>query len=64
MLGEEKKKKRIVRAAALAGVVVLTAVGCKMLVNANIPYSYRQSLLDVVDYVAARNVFHRADSLQ
>lgn len=29
----------------------------------NIPYTYRSTTLDVIDYVAGRNVFGRKDSL-
>ena len=44
--------------------VVAVGTGFHVWTAKNIPYSYRQTPLDIVDYIAGKNVFNRADSLQ
>jgi len=34
------------------------------LLCSNIPTTYRSTILDVVDYIAGKNIFHRKESLQ
>lgn len=46
------------------GVIVTVGIGFHVWTVKTIPYSYRQSLLDIVDCAAGKNIFNRADSLQ
>ena len=59
-----KEMKPILIGALTAGVIIAVGVGFHAWTIKTIPYSYRQSLLDVVDYAAGKNLFNRANSLQ
>lgn len=59
------KKTRVVLIGAMTvGVVVAVGIGFHAWTVRTIPYSYRQNLLDIVDYAAGKNVFNRVNSLQ
>ena len=57
-------KKKIVR--KFIGVVLIVA-GARAVLEGyaikNVPYSYRGSTLDIIDYIAGKNLFRRKDSL-
>lgn len=59
-----KDKKPILIGALTAGIIIAVSVGFHVWTVNTIPYSYRQNLLDIVDYAADKNVFNRANSLQ
>lgn len=59
-----KEMKPILIGALTAGVIIAVGVGFHVWTVKTIPYSYRQSLLDIVDYAAGKNVFNRVNSLQ
>ena len=59
-----KEMKPILIGALTAGVIIAVGVGFHAWTIKTIPYSYRQNLLDAVDYLAGKNVFNRVDSLQ
>lgn len=59
-----KKTKPIFIGALTAGIIVAVGVGFHVWTVKTIPYSYRQNLLDIVDYAAGKNIFNRVDSLQ
>lgn len=57
-------KKQILGMIGMAAGIFLTARSFQDTLASSIPYSYRQSIPDVIDYIAGRNVFNRKDSLQ
>ena len=57
-----EKKKVLVGVLAVIAIAGWSAFGYHVW-TVNIPYSYRQTLPDVIDYIAGKNVFHRHDSL-
>jgi len=59
-----KETRAILISAITAGVIVTAGIGFHVWTVNTIPYSYRQNLLDVVDYAAGKNVFNRSNSLQ
>ncbi len=59
-----KKTKPIFIGALTAGIIVAVGVGFHVWTVKTIPYSYRQNLLDIVDYATGKNIFNRVDSLQ
>ena len=59
-----KEMKPILIGALTAGVIIAVGVGFHAWSIKTITYSYRQNLLDAVDYLAGKNVFNRVDSLQ
>ena len=58
-----EKKKVLVGVLAVVAIAGWSAFGYHVWTVDNIPYSYRQTLLDVIDYVAGKNVFGRPESL-
>ena len=62
--GMRKEMKPILIGALTAGVIIAVGVGFHAWTIKTIPYSYRQNLLDAVDYLAGKNVFNRVESLQ
>lgn len=59
-----KETKPILVGALAVGVIIAVGVGFHVWTVKTIPYSYRQNLLDIVDYAAGKNVFNRVNSLQ
>lgn len=59
-----KDTRPIIISALTAGIIVAVSIGFHVWTIKTIPYSYRQNLLDAVDYLAGKNVFNRVDSLQ
>ena len=59
-----KDTRPIIISALTAGIIVAVSIGFYVWTVKTIPYSYRQSLLDGVDYAAGKNLFNRANSLQ
>lgn len=59
------KEKRAVLVGTFT-IITLAAIGTGLHVwtTKNIPYSYRQNPLDVIDYVTGKNFFNRPNSLQ
>ena len=58
-----EKKKVLVGVLTVVAIAGWSAFGYHVWTVNNIPYSYRQSVLDVIDYVAGKNVFGRSNSL-
>lgn len=56
-------KKKLLIGALVITTVIGGALGFRVWTVHNIPYSYRQSLLDIIDYIPGKNVFHRSNSL-
>lgn len=52
-----KDTRPIIISALTAGIIVAVSIGFYVWTVKTIPYSYRQSLLDVVDYAAGKNLF-------
>lgn len=59
-----KEKRAILIGAITIGTLTAIGIGFHVWTVNTIPFSYRQSLLDIVDYTAGKNIFNRADSLQ
>lgn len=59
-----KETRAVLIGAMTVGIVVAVGIGFHTWTVRTIPYSYRQSLLDIVDYAAGKNVFNRVNSLQ
>lgn len=53
--------------ARVGTVVSFTGLGMVILddfLSRRIPYTYRSTVADTIDYIFGKNVFHRKDSLQ
>lgn len=59
-----KGKRSLLIGAITVTAIVAAGICFHVWTTKSIPYSYRQSPLDIVDYIAGKNVFGRADSLQ
>lgn len=61
-------KKGIRKGVLFSSLAITSAIGTlagyKLWTVENVPYAYRQSFLDVIDYVAGKNLFGRSKSLQ
>ena len=59
-----KETRTILIGTFAVGVITTVGIAFHAWTIKTIPYSYRQSLLDIVDYAAGKNVFNRVNSLQ
>lgn len=59
----KEKRTSLILGLTMVGTVTVGA-GFHIWTAKNIPYSYRQNLLDLIDYIAGKNVFKRTNSLQ
>jgi hypothetical protein len=59
----EYRKRQLNDVIGIVGGVLVALTSLNSLISDSIPYTYHSTLLDTIDYVAGRNVFHRKGSL-